>query len=140
MPSIDDCLTSTCPIQFVVDILGSKWSILILRELWDQDRRTHELLKALPGISSKTLTARLRSLEEHGLIMRRAYAEVPPRVEYAITGKGKELQPVVTALHQVGQQWLEQDSCACPLRSEEHTSELQSLTNLVCRLLLEKKK
>ncbi|MEL7509725.1 MAG: helix-turn-helix domain-containing protein [Cyanobacteria bacterium J06554_1] len=118
MPSIDDCLTSICPIQFVVDILGSKWSILILRELWDQDRRTNELLKALPGISSKTLTVRLRSLEEHGLIVRRAYAEVPPRVEYAITDKGKELQPVVTALHQVGQQWLKQDSCACPLTAD----------------------
>ncbi len=115
MPTTGDCLTSTCPIQFVVDILGSKWSILILRELWEQDRRTNELLKALPGISSKTLTVRLRNLEEHGLVTRRTYAEVPPRVEYAITDKGKELQPVITALHQVGQQWLEQDSCACPL-------------------------
>ena len=118
MPNIDDCLTSTCPIQFVVDILGSKWSILILRELWEQDRRTNELLKALPGISSKTLTVRLRNLEEHGLVMRRTYAEVPPRVEYAITDKGKELQPVVTALHQVGQRWLKQDSCACPLTTD----------------------
>jgi DNA-binding HxlR family transcriptional regulator len=119
MPKLDDCLPSQCPIQFVVDILGSKWSILILRELWDQDRRTNELLKALPGISSKTLTVRLRGLEEHGLITRRTYAEVPPRVEYAITAKGKELQPVITALHQVGQQWLQQqDGCACPLVPE----------------------
>ncbi|MEM6252935.1 MAG: helix-turn-helix domain-containing protein [Cyanobacteria bacterium P01_D01_bin.156] len=118
MPDISDCLTSTCPIQFVVELLGSKWSILILRELWAQDRRTNELLTALPGISSKTLTVRLRSLEEYGLISRRAYGEVPPRVEYAITGKGKELQPVMAALHQVGQQWLTQDSCACPLTAD----------------------
>ncbi|MEM8613145.1 MAG: helix-turn-helix domain-containing protein [Cyanobacteria bacterium P01_H01_bin.105] len=118
MLNSDDCLTPQCPIQFVVDILGSKWSILILRELWEQERRTNELLKALPGVSSKTLTVRLRSLEEHGLVARQAYAEVPPRVEYAITDKGKELQPVITALHQVGQQWLEQDNCACPLTAD----------------------
>lgn len=118
MLNSDDCLTPQCPIQFVVDILGSKWSILILRELWEQERRTNELLKALPGVSSKTLTVRLRSLEEHGLVARQAYAEVPPRVEYAITDKGKELQPVITALHQVGQQWLKQDNCACPLTAD----------------------
>lgn len=118
MLNIDDCLTSQCPIQFILDILGSKWSILILRELWEHDRRTHELLKALPGISSKTLTVRLRSLEEHGLVVRRVYAEVPPRVEYGITAKGKELQPVITALHQVGQRWLQQDSCVCPLTAD----------------------
>lgn len=118
MLNIDDCLTSQCPIQFVLDILGSKWSILILRELWEHERRTHELLKALPGVSSKTLTVRLRSLEEHGLVVRRVYAEVPPRVEYAITAKGKELQPVITALHQVGQRWVQQDSCVCPLTAD----------------------
>ncbi|NEQ53278.1 MAG: helix-turn-helix transcriptional regulator [Leptolyngbya sp. SIO3F4] len=122
MSNTNDCPTSTCPIQFVVDILGSKWSILILRDLWEQDRRTNELLKALSGISSKTLTVRLRSLEEHGLVIRRTYAEVPPRVEYAITDKGKELQPVITALHQVGQQWLEQDGCACPLTADTMTN------------------
>lgn len=118
MPDINDCLKSTCPIQFVVDILGSKWSVLILRELWERDRRTNELLKALSGISSKTLTVRLRSLEEHGLVTRRTYAEIPPRVEYAITDKGKELQPVMMALHQVGQRWLTQDNCACPLTTD----------------------
>ena len=119
MFNADDCLIPQCPIQFVVDILGSKWSILILRQLWEQNRRTHELLTSLPGISSKTLTVRLRSLEDHGLVARRAYGEVPPRVEYAITDKGKELQPVITALHQVGQQWLQQERCACPLTAAE---------------------
>ncbi len=112
-----ECLQFQCPIQHVVDILGSKWSIVILRELWSGDRRTHELLSALPGISSKTLTVRLRNLEEHGIVERRAYAEVPPRVEYVLTEKGREMQPVLNALHQVGQQWLAQDRCVCPVQS-----------------------
>ena len=112
-----DCLQTQCPIQFVLDILGGKWSLLILRELWTQDRRTHELLSALPGISSKTLTARLRSLEEHGIVERRAYAEIPPRVEYTLTSKGKELQPVFAALYQVGQHWLHREGCDCPVQT-----------------------
>ena len=111
------CSPPQCPIQYVLDLLGSKWSIIILRELWLGDRRTHELLSALPGISSKTLTARLRQLESHGLVDRRVYAEVPPRVEYTLTDKGKELQPVLVALYQVGQRWLDHEDCTCPLQT-----------------------
>lgn len=111
-----DCSPPQCPIQYVLDLLGSKWSILILRELWFENHRTHELLAALPGISSKTLTARLRYLESHGLVERHAYAEVPPRVEYRLTDKGKELQPVLMALYQVGQQWLDREDCHCPMQ------------------------
>lgn len=107
-----------CPIQFVVDLLGSKWAILILRELFGGDRRTHELRRALPGISTKTLTIRLKELEAEGLVARRVYAEIPPRVEYALTPKGRQLQPVMTALHQVGSQWLAQGHCHCPLTPE----------------------
>ena len=62
------CLSNSCPIQFVLGILGSKWSVLILRELLSGDRRTHELLEALPGISSKTLALRHRELEKYGLL------------------------------------------------------------------------
>lgn len=112
------CLDVQCPIQFVLDLLGSKWSILVLRELFGGDRRTHQLLAALPGISTKTLTQRLRELEAQGLIERRIYAEIPPRVEYSLTAKGRQLQPVMAALHQVGSQWLAQDPCMCPLNSD----------------------
>jgi DNA-binding HxlR family transcriptional regulator len=98
----DRCLDVICPIQFVVDLLGNKWSILILRELFAGDRRTYELLASLPGISTKTLTQRLRELEAQGLIERRIYAEIPPRVEYSLTHKGQQIQPVMAALHQVG--------------------------------------
>jgi DNA-binding HxlR family transcriptional regulator len=99
----------------VVNLLGNKWSILLLRELFDGDRRTHELLKILPGISSKTLTIRLRELETHGLVERRVYAEIPPHVEYSLTDKGKQIQPVMTAMYQLGSQWLDQKSCVCPI-------------------------
>ena len=122
MADSGDCTTFQCPIQYVLDMLGSKWSIVILKELWSGARRTHELLSALPGISSKTLTIRLRNLEEHGIVERRVYAEVPPRVEYALTAKGKELQPVLNALHQVGEQWLDQEGCVCPVQQVPYVS------------------
>jgi DNA-binding HxlR family transcriptional regulator len=109
------CLDAHCPIQFILELLSSKWSILILRELFRGDRRTHELLEALPGISSKTLTLRLRELELHGLVKRTVYAEIPPHVEYALTEKGREVQPVMIALKQVGERWLGKKSCACSL-------------------------
>ena len=99
-----------CPIHHVLSYIGNKWAILILRELFQGNRRTNEFLAALPGISTKTLTARLRELERHGLITRTVFPEVPPRVEYSLTAKGREIQPIMVALSQVGQQWLIQ----CP--------------------------
>ncbi|MDY6802871.1 MAG: helix-turn-helix domain-containing protein, partial [Cyanobacteriota bacterium] len=89
----------------------------ILRELFDGVRRPRELLEALPGISSKTLMVRLKELEKYGLLERKVYAEVPPRVEYSLTLKGRELKPVLLALKQVGEEWLQQDGCACPVKS-----------------------
>lgn len=115
MVEANQCTEIKCPIQFVLDILDNKWSILILRELFSGDRRTHQLLASLPGISTKTLTLRLRELEAYGLVDRQVYAEVPPRVEYRITPKGAELKPVMAALHQVGSLWLTQESCVCPM-------------------------
>ncbi|MGD1702997.1 winged helix-turn-helix transcriptional regulator [Dapis sp. BLCC M229] len=109
------CLNNSCPIQFVLGILGSKWSVLILRELLSGDRRTHELLEALPGISSKTLTSRLRELEKYGLLARRVYPEVPPHVEYSLTEKGLEVQPVMIALKQLGEKWLGEKNCSCSM-------------------------
>ncbi len=122
------CQEIKCPIQYVVDLLGNKWSILLLRELFSGDRRTYELLAALPGISTKTLTQRLRELEAHGLVERRIYAEIPPHVEYSLTPKGQQIQPVMLALHQVGTQWLNQEPCFCAL--VEDVSPISS-TNLV---------
>lgn len=106
------CFVPSCPIQFVLDLISSKWSVLILRELFQGDRRTHALLDALPGISSKTLTLRLRELEHHGLVKRTVYPVIPPHVEYSITAKGRELKPVFLSLKEVGERWLE-TSCSC---------------------------
>ena len=115
MDNLNQCQTIRCPIQFVLEIVGSKWAILILQELFAGSRRTHEFLEALPGISTKTLTARLRELEGYGLVTRKVYPEVPPRVEYSLTEKGLEMQPVMMALKALGEHWLQQDACNCPM-------------------------
>lgn len=115
MTQKSECLDVQCPIQFVLDIIGNKWAILILRELFLGNRRTHEFLTALPGISTKTLTARLRELELQGVIKRQVYPEVPPRVEYSLTAKGREIQPVLTELYHLGQRWLDSHDCHCPI-------------------------
>jgi len=116
-----DCLENKCPIQFTLDLIGNKWSILILRELFLGERRTHQFLDALPGISSKTLTIRLRELEAYGLVERQVYPEIPPRVEYSLTEKGREIQPVMSALYHVGRNWLEKGDCDCPLEKAVFT-------------------
>ncbi len=108
-----------CPIQHVVDLLDNKWSILVLRELFKGQRRTRQLLDALPGCSTKTLTLRLRQLETHGIINRDVYPEIPPRVEYSLTARGREIQPVLIAMYKLGSNWLEQESCECSLLTGE---------------------
>lgn len=97
------------PIHVVMSHVGKKWAILILQELLQGNRRTNQFLGSLSGISTKTLTARLRELEKDGLVRRQVFPEVPPRVEYSLTAKGQEVKPILTALHQVGQQWLRED-------------------------------
>lgn len=105
------CCEDTHPIEFVLELLANKWSVSIVRELFRGSRRTHQLLEALPGISSKTLTARLRELEMHGLVNRKVYAEIPPRVEYSLTAKGQELQGAIAVLKQLGEKWLGEKAC-----------------------------
>ncbi len=100
------CHEAMCPIQFVLDLLSGKWSIPIVRTLLDRTCRTNELMEALPGISSKILTQRLRVLEEHGLVRRQVYPEVPPHVEYSLTAKGREVVPLMDTMARVGQHWL----------------------------------
>lgn len=118
MESFPPCPESRCPIQFVLELVGSKWTILILRELFAGDRRTHEFLDALPGISTKTLTVRLRELESYGLVRRQVFPEVPPRVEYSLTAKGREIQPVMLSLKHLGEQWLEREACDCSMTAQ----------------------
>ena len=80
---------ATCPVCRTADIVCGKWTLLIVRDLAEGSNRFCELERSLEGISPRTLSLRLRALEEEGIVERNTYPEVPPRVEYALTGKGK---------------------------------------------------
>jgi DNA-binding HxlR family transcriptional regulator len=95
----DDC----CPIEVTLDVIGKKWTVLIIRELFNGKKRFSEIAASLP-ISSKLLTERLKELEEHGIILRTLYPEIPPRVEYTLTDSGSTLSTVLDALRQWGAQ------------------------------------
>lgn len=91
-----------CPVATTVRIIGSKWKLLILRNLLQRPWRFNELKKDLEGISQKVLTDSLRSMEADGIIDRTVYAEVPPRVEYALNGLGETLRPLMKAMEDWG--------------------------------------
>jgi DNA-binding HxlR family transcriptional regulator len=95
---MDDCAEETCPVARAVRVLDGKWTMLVIRDLLAGTRRFSELRASLAGISPKTLTDRLRSLEQHGLVERTSHAEIPPRVEYRLTPAGRTLEPVLAAL------------------------------------------
>jgi DNA-binding HxlR family transcriptional regulator len=92
-----------CPIERAVNILDGKWTLLILRELFLGTRRFGELRFALAGVSPKTLTDRLRALERQGVLKRTVFPEIPPRVEYALTKRGRNALPVIEALRDWGE-------------------------------------
>ena len=91
-----------CPVATTVQLIGSKWKLLILRNLLAKPWRFNELRKSLDGISQKVLTDSLRSMEEDGIITRTVYPEVPPRVEYALSGLGESMRPIITAMESFG--------------------------------------
>jgi DNA-binding HxlR family transcriptional regulator len=94
----EKCAEETCPVALAIGILDGKWTMLVIRDLLEGTRRFSELRSSLSGISPKTLTDRLRSLEEHGLVQRVMYPEIPPRVEYTLTEAGRGLEPAIRAL------------------------------------------
>ncbi len=91
-----------CPVATTVQLIGSKWKLLILRNIFSRPWRFNELRKDLDGISQKVLTDTLRSMEEDGLITRTAYPEVPPRVEYALSELGESMRPIIKAMEEFG--------------------------------------
>ena len=91
-----------CPVATTVQLIGSKWKLLIIRNLLVRPWRFNELKKDLTGISQKVLTDSLRSMEEDGLITRTVYPEVPPRVEYALSDLGKSLKPILDSMVEWG--------------------------------------
>lgn len=91
-----------CPVATTVQLIGSKWKLLIIRNLRMRPWRFNELQKNLEGISQKVLTDSLRALESDGLVTRTVYAEVPPRVEYALSELGETMRPILDAMEQWG--------------------------------------
>jgi len=96
----------TCPVCLTAEIICGKWTLLLVRDLAEGCSRFSELERSLAGISPRTLSLRLRALEEAGIVERQTYAEVPPRVEYALTSKGKALLPIIDDMRSYGETWL----------------------------------
>lgn len=96
-----------CPVATTVQLIGSKWKLLIMRNLMDRPWRFNELKKSLEGISQKVLTDSLRSMEDDGIITRTVYAEVPPRVEYALSDVGESMWPILDAMKEWGMKYKE---------------------------------
>lgn len=105
-----------CPIHRSVAVLDGKWTLLVLRELFEGTRRYGEILRALDGVSPKTLVERLRTMESQGIVHREIHAEVPPRVEYSLTPLGESLRPVMDALRAWGEEWADQIETTPALR------------------------
>ncbi|HYK85296.1 MAG TPA: helix-turn-helix domain-containing protein [Ktedonobacteraceae bacterium] len=107
---LDDAV---CPVARTAEIISGKWTLLIIRDLASGVKRFNQLERSLHGISPKTLSERLRSLEEDGVIIRQTFAEVPPRVEYSLTPKGRDLVNVIESMRSYGKRWLCNDEQEC---------------------------
>ena len=94
-----------CPVETTAQLIGSKWRLLIMRDLLDGTKRFGELKRSLGSISQKVLTSNLREMEERGLVERRVYPEVPPRVEYTLTDLGRSLKPILDAMREWGEEY-----------------------------------
>jgi DNA-binding HxlR family transcriptional regulator len=101
----------TCPVCRTAEIVCGKWTLLVIRDLADGRSRFCELERSLAGISPRTLSLRLRALEEEGVVERQTFPEVPPRVEYVLTRKGRALVPLIESMRAYGREWLGGD-CA----------------------------
>ena len=97
----------SCPVETTLMLIGNKWKVLIIRDLLTGTKRFGELKKSIGKVSQKVLTTQLRDMEESGLISRKVYAEVPPKVEYSLTDLGKSLQPLLNAMLQWGTEYKE---------------------------------
>ena len=94
-----------CPVETTLSLISDKWKVLILRDLLPGTKRFGELKKSIGTVSQKVLTAQLRDMEAKGLVTRRVYAEVPPRVEYSLTDLGRSLKPILDAMWSWGEEY-----------------------------------
>lgn len=93
---------TNCPVEYTASIISNKWKVLILRDLIDGKKRYNELNRSVVGISAKVLTQNLKDLEKDGIVERKVYPVVPPKVEYSLTDKGLELKSVLDAMKEFG--------------------------------------
>lgn len=105
---------SQCPVCRTAEVVCGKWTLLVIRDLAEGSSRFCELERSLEGISPRTLSLRLRALEEEGIVERHTFPEVPPRVEYALTRKGEALVPLVEDMRRYGRRWLFEDAATKP--------------------------
>ena len=99
-----------CPVETTLTLIGDKWKVLILRDLMPGTKRFGELKKSIGKVSQKVLTAQLRDMEQNGLVHRKVYPEVPPRVEYSLTPLGMSLRPILDAMWNWGQEYKAQNA------------------------------
>ncbi|MGH2532693.1 MAG: winged helix-turn-helix transcriptional regulator [Thermomicrobiales bacterium] len=118
IPSFETTESLGCPVARTAQIIGNKWTPLIVRDLAHGERRFSELERSLTGISPKTLSERLKRLEEADVVARHCFAEVPPRVEYSLTQRGHALLPVIESMRAFGQTWLPAEDCATEIEDE----------------------
>ncbi|RPA60984.1 transcriptional regulator [Aerococcus agrisoli] len=98
-----------CPVATTVDLIGNKWKLLIMRELLKGTKRFNELHKAIDGISQKVLTENLKKMEADGIIVRKAYPVVPPKVEYSLSELGDSLRPIIDAMSDWGTNYIKEN-------------------------------
>jgi DNA-binding HxlR family transcriptional regulator len=107
-----------CPVCATAEVVCGKWTLLLVRDLAEGKSRFCELERSLQGISPRTLSLRLRALEDEGIVERHTHAEVPPRVEYALTEKGRALLPIIEDMREYGRHWLGADDVCAPSEPE----------------------
>ena len=96
---------TSCPVEYTASIISNKWKVLILRDLITGTKRYNELNRLVVGISAKVLTENLKDLEQDGIINRKVYPQVPPKVEYSLTAKGLELKDVIDKMKEFGMKY-----------------------------------
>ena len=101
---------TNCPVEYTASIIGNKWKIIILRDLLTGTKRYNELTRSVVGISAKVLTENLRDLERDGIVKRKVYPVVPPKVEYSLTDKGLELKDVLECMRLFGEKYKEDNN------------------------------
>jgi len=105
MSQTEQQVLPVCPVETTLMVIGDKWKVLILRDLIDGTKRFGELKKSIGSVSQKVLTQQLRDMEKKGLVLRKVFAEVPPKVEYTLTETGYSLKPVLDAMSSWGEEY-----------------------------------